>query len=301
MKFFHSYSFVFFILLALDAVFGSMYSDEIEIDPKGVISVLATATLFHLDGIIDKCAEVMIETINAETAINYYEAACQYGCQNVKKSTFMWLEINLLCIYTKYPNLLRQISIELMTALISSPDLYVMQTEFSLYTLLRTWIYLRLNPGYDPENPQHQQELQMQYQQQQQQLESTNNANVATTAFTASTRSNQSSASASASASSSSSSSANSQSECNTPTGGNGDVIQQYFITRKEKRSFLSTPEGQQYLKPFLALRTQYLTNHHMDLKIVLNDNIIPKEWLHQHVLTHWNSILKVDHLPEEG
>lgn len=271
----------------MDAVFGSMYSDEIEIDPKGVISVLATATLFHLDGIIDKCAEVMVETINAETAINYYEAACQYGCQNVKKSTFMWLEINLLCIYTKYPNLLRQINIELMTALISSPDLYVMQTEFSLYTLLRTWIYLRLNPNYDPENPQHQQELQLQYQQQQLQLETTSNTNAAT-AFMPS-RSSNSSASCS-----------NSQSECNTPSA-NGDVIQQYFTSRKEKRSFLSTPDGQQYLKPFLALRTQYLTNHHMDLKIVLNDNIIPKEWLHQHVLTHWNSILKVDHLPEEG
>lgn len=43
-----------------------MYSDEIEIDPNEVISVLATATLFQLDGIIDKCGEVMIETINAE-------------------------------------------------------------------------------------------------------------------------------------------------------------------------------------------------------------------------------------------
>lgn len=46
-----------------------MYSDEIEIDPKAVISVLATATLFHLEGIIDKCAEVMIETINADVGI----------------------------------------------------------------------------------------------------------------------------------------------------------------------------------------------------------------------------------------
>ncbi|KNC21714.1 Protein germ cell-less [Lucilia cuprina] len=274
-------------LEALDAVFGSMYSDEIEIDPKGVISVLATATLFHLDGIIDKCAEVMIETINAETAINYYEAACQYGCQNVKKSTFAWLETNLLCIYTKYPNLLRQISIELMTALITSPDLYVMQTEFSLYTLLRTWIYLRLNPNYDPENPQHQQELQLQYQQQQQQIEA-NNANA------------NSASSSSAASSSSSSTNSNTPADSNTPSTST-DIIQQYFTNRREKRSFLSTPEGQQYLKPFLALRTQYLTNHHMDLKIVLNDNIIPKEWLHHHVLSHWNSILKVDHLPEEG
>lgn len=136
-----------------------------------------------------------------------------------------------------------------MTALISSPDLYVMQTEFSLYTLLRTWMYLRLHPNYDPEHPQQQQALQQ----------------------------------------------ASGETEIST------DIIQTYFSNRTEKRSFLATPDGQEFVKPFQALRTQYLTNHHMDLKIVLNDNIIPKEWLHSHVLSHWNSILKVDHLPEEG
>lgn len=260
-----------------------MYSDEIEIDPKGVISVLATATLFHLDGIIDKCVEVMIETINVDTAITYYEAACQYGCQTVKKSAFVWLETNLLCIYTKYPNLLRQISIELMTALISSPDLYVMQTEFSLYTLLRTWIYLRLHPNYDPENPQHfmQQQQELQLQLQQQQLLEAN------------------SSSATVAGASNSSASAIDAATSNQLTPS--DIIQSFFTSRREKRCFLATPDGQQFLKPFLALRTQYLTNHQMDLKIVLNDNIIPKEWLHQHVLNHWNSILKVDHLPEDG
>ncbi|XP_075166101.1 germ cell-less [Haematobia irritans] len=259
---------------ALDAVFGSMYSDEIEIDAKGVISVLATATLFHLDGIIEKCAEVMIESINAETAINYYESACQYGCQNVKKAAFVWLETNLLCIYTKYPNLLRQISIELMTSLISSPDLYVLQTEFSLYTLLRNWIYLRLHPDFDPENPQQQQELQLQLQKQT--TQTSNSMSLAST-------------------SPPSSSSPSSTTE-NSPS----DIAQNFFTNRREKRSFLSTPDGQQFLRPFMALRTQYLTNHYMDLKIVLNDNIIPKEWLHNHVLSNWNSILKVDHIPEE-
>uniref|UniRef100_A0A1I8P042 BTB domain-containing protein n=1 Tax=Stomoxys calcitrans TaxID=35570 RepID=A0A1I8P042_STOCA len=262
---------------ALDAVFGSMYSDEIEIDAKGVISVLATATLFHLDGIIEKCAEVMIESINAETAISYYESACQYGCQNVKKSAFVWLETNLLCIYTKYPNLLREISIDLMTALIASPDLYVLQTEFSLYTLLRNWIYLRLHPNFDPENPQQQQEFQMQLQQQAAQSNNSTSLSLAT--------------------SSSSSSSGGTEGAALSPN----DIVQNFFTSRREKRSFLSTPDGQQFLKPFLALRTQYLTNHYMDLKIVLNDNIIPKEWLHNHVLSNWNSILKVDHLPEEG
>uniref|UniRef100_A0A1B0C0K3 BTB domain-containing protein n=1 Tax=Glossina palpalis gambiensis TaxID=67801 RepID=A0A1B0C0K3_9MUSC len=257
-----------FIFLALDAVFGSMYSDEIEIDGKSVISILATATLFHLDGVIDKCSEVMTETINADTVITYYDAACQYGCRSVKKSTFNWLEINLLSIYAKYSNILKRISIDLMTALISSPDLYVMQTEFSLYTMLRTWIYLRLHPNYDPGNPQTQEGDQQQQQQQQQQQPQQPALEIVATL---------------------------------TGNGNSSDVIQSFFLDRKETSSFLATPEGQQYLIPFQALRTQYLINHHLDLKIVLNDNIIPKDWIHNHVLTHWNSILKVDHLPEEG
>lgn len=44
---------------ALETVFGSLYLDEVTIDPKSVTSVLATATLFQLDGLIDRCAEVL--------------------------------------------------------------------------------------------------------------------------------------------------------------------------------------------------------------------------------------------------
>lgn len=221
---------------ALDAVFGSMYSDEIEIDTTVVISILATATLFQLDGIIEKCSEVMIETINVNTAISYYEASCQYGTMIVKKSAFEWLETNLLCAYSKNIKLLRKINIDLMTALVSSPDLYVMQTEFSLYTLLRMWMYIRLFPDPNPEN--------------------------------------------------------NFSEDVNTS--------QNYFENRMDQKSFLETPEGEQFIKTFKALRTQYLTNHHMDLKTVLSDNIIPMEWINGHVMNHWRSILKVDHLTED-
>ncbi|XP_039502131.1 protein germ cell-less isoform X1 [Drosophila santomea] len=242
---------------SLDAVFGSMYSDEIEIESADVISVLATATLFHLDGIIDKCAEVMVDNISPETAIQYYEAACQYGVIGVKKSTFQWFQINLLSIYSKQPNLLRHISIELMSALTASPDLYVMQTEFSLYTLLRTWMFLRLHPDYDPEDPvQRAEALRTQ--------ERLVNAGV----------------------------------ETHAPSG---DVIQwTYFTSRMEERSFLATPEGQPYVRVFQKLRTQYLTNHYMDLKIIYNDNIIPKEWLYRHIHNHWDALLRIDHGQED-
>ncbi|XP_017066120.1 protein germ cell-less [Drosophila eugracilis] len=242
---------------SLDAVFGSMYSDEIEIEPTDVISVLATATLFHLDGIIEKCAEVMVANISPETAIQYYEAACQYGVVGVKKCTFQWFQINLLSIYSKQPNLLRHISIELMSALTASADLYVMQTEFSLYTLLRTWMFLRLHPDHDPEDPEQRAEAAKAQ-------ERLVNAGVDTHA-------------------------------------PSGDVVQwTYFTSRMEERSFLATPEGQPYVRVFQRLRTQYLTNHYMDLKIIYNDNIIPKEWLYRHIHNHWDALLRIDHGQED-
>lgn len=51
---------------AMNVVFGSLYLDEVTIDPKMVVSILATAALLQLDGLIDKCAEVMNQTIDAE-------------------------------------------------------------------------------------------------------------------------------------------------------------------------------------------------------------------------------------------
>lgn len=134
---------------SLYSVFGSLYMDEVVLEPREIVSILATATLFQLDSLIDRCAEVMIETTNAETAVKYYEAACEYGVKTVKQSTFNWLLVNLLSVYYKTSKWLRLINIELMERLVDSPDLYVMQTELALYTLLRFWMYLKLHPGTD--------------------------------------------------------------------------------------------------------------------------------------------------------
>jgi BTB/POZ domain-containing protein 13 len=35
-----------------------------------VVPTLATATLFQLEGIIDQCADIMVETVNAEVSVS---------------------------------------------------------------------------------------------------------------------------------------------------------------------------------------------------------------------------------------
>jgi len=57
------------LFVALYTVLGSLYLDEITLEPIEVVPTLATATLFQLEGIIDQCAEIMIETVNAEVCI----------------------------------------------------------------------------------------------------------------------------------------------------------------------------------------------------------------------------------------
>lgn len=222
---------------SLYSVFGSLYMDEVVLEPREIVSILATATLFQLDSLIDRCAEVMIETTNAETAVRYYEAACEYGVKNVKQTTFNWLLVNLLSLYYKTSKWLRLISVELMELLVASPDLYVMQTELSLYTMLRLWMYLKLH--------------------------STSDA------------------------------------ECEKICGSDEQL--QYFANRQSPIAFLDTPKGKPYEKCFRALRLHNLLNHHVDIRVLKQDNIIPMEWMHEPLFQQWTSMLLIDQSIDKG
>ncbi|XP_058463252.1 protein germ cell-less [Malaya genurostris] len=222
---------------SLYSVFGSLYMDEVVLEPREIVSILATATLFQLDSLIDRCAEVMIETTNAETAVKYYEAACEYGVKPVKQSTFNWLLVNLLSLYYKTGKWLRLINIELMELLVASPDLYVMQTELSLYTLLRFWMYLKLNVL--------------------------------------------------------------NETECE--KASTSDEQLQYFSQRQSSLAFLNTPKGRPFEKCFQALRLHNLLNHHVDIKVLKQDNIIPSEWLNEPLFQQWNSMLLIDQSLDKG
>ena len=96
----------------------------------------------------------MEETINIETVVKYYETAQLYGCGQVQNSCLNWLKVNLLSHLPEHPDKLRQVPVELMTKLIGHAELFVMQTEFSVYVLLRLWVYLIFHPGWTGTPPE---------------------------------------------------------------------------------------------------------------------------------------------------
>ncbi|XP_071568445.1 protein germ cell-less-like [Temnothorax nylanderi] len=86
----------------------------------------------------------MVETTNSETVVSYYNAAVSYGVPTVKAAAKRWLEVNLLGYGWRHPFFLKEISSDLMTELVASPDLVVLQTEFCIYMMLRLWLFAHL-------------------------------------------------------------------------------------------------------------------------------------------------------------
>jgi len=133
---------------ALHTTLGSLYQDEISVEPSEVIPVLACATLLQLDGLIQQCTVIMEETVNVHTVVKYWEASSQYGCMGLATVCVEWLSVNLLYHLPDHPARLRELPAPLMSQLVSSPDLFVMPTEFSVYVLLRLWVFLQLQPAW---------------------------------------------------------------------------------------------------------------------------------------------------------
>ncbi|XP_064636179.1 germ cell-less protein-like 1 [Lineus longissimus] len=131
---------------ALNVAFGSLYRDDVYIKPARVISILAAASLLHLEGLIQQCADTMKETISSKTVCSYCDASYMYGLLQVTKKCKEWLEKNLMT--SQNATLLREISYDLMFELVSSPDLFVMQVEMDIYTMLKKWVFLRLSPNW---------------------------------------------------------------------------------------------------------------------------------------------------------
>eukprot|EP00094_Tigriopus_californicus_P007580 TCALIF_07299-PA protein Name:"Similar to GMCL1 Germ cell-less protein-like 1 (Homo sapiens)" AED:0.26 eAED:0.26 QI:0/0/0/0.6/1/1/5/0/330 len=113
-----------------------------------VISVLATATLLQMESLIQKCREIMVESLNYKTASAFLTAAETYGLREVREECVRWLQVNLLHHMPERPEALREISPAILQEAIGSTDLFVLQTEVSVYGLLRLWTFLRIHPDW---------------------------------------------------------------------------------------------------------------------------------------------------------
>lgn len=129
---------------ALNTAFGSLYCDEVVVTPATVVPILATAHLLQLEGLCQQCTEAMMETINKTTVCTYYAAATQYCEDQLQTKCVEWLERRVTSETSV--TLLKDISIELMSQVINSQGLFVMQIEVDVYNLLKMWVYVRLHP-----------------------------------------------------------------------------------------------------------------------------------------------------------
>ncbi|KAL4609654.1 germ cell-less protein-like 1 [Arapaima gigas] len=131
---------------ALQVAFGSLYRDDVLIKPSRVVSILAAACMLQLDGLIQQCGETMKETISVKTVCNYHASATLYGLDSVAKKCQEWLLNNLMT--HQNVELMKELSVTVMEQLVRSSDLLVMQVEMDVYTALKKWMFLQLNPSW---------------------------------------------------------------------------------------------------------------------------------------------------------
>ena len=132
---------------ALHEALGSLYQGSVYIPPRRIVSILATACMLQLDELIQKCGEVMKETVTVYTVCSYYHSAESYGLPNIRTICFQWLLDNLMT-HRSEELLLRQLSPDVMKELIASSELLVMEVEMDVYAMLKKWMYLQLQPGW---------------------------------------------------------------------------------------------------------------------------------------------------------
>ncbi|XP_054937560.1 germ cell-less protein-like 1 [Physeter macrocephalus] len=129
---------------ALHEALGSLYRDSMRIPARQVVAILVTASMLQLDDLIQQCGEVMKETVSAQTVCSYYYSAESYGLQNIRSMCLQWLLDNMMT--QRSEELLREVSLDLMKEVIASSDHLVMEVEMDVYTMLKKWMFLQLQP-----------------------------------------------------------------------------------------------------------------------------------------------------------
>ncbi|XP_041500739.1 germ cell-less protein-like 1 [Microtus oregoni] len=125
---------------------GYLYSSNIAIPPNRVIAFLATASMLQLDELILQCEEIMKVSVSVETVCSFYYNAENYGLVDIRYICHQWFLDNLMI--RQNSELLRGVGPDLMKELIASSDLLVIGVEIDVYTTLKKWMFLHLEPSW---------------------------------------------------------------------------------------------------------------------------------------------------------
>uniref|UniRef100_A0A6P7FD63 Uncharacterized protein LOC114328163 n=1 Tax=Diabrotica virgifera virgifera TaxID=50390 RepID=A0A6P7FD63_DIAVI len=78
---------------SMKVVLGSLYNCDIILNPLEIVPILATATMLQLDGLIEKCTEVMLETINPKIRKQWNNLILRDNCHPAKASLLVLFQI----------------------------------------------------------------------------------------------------------------------------------------------------------------------------------------------------------------
>ncbi|CAI4228412.1 unnamed protein product [Auanema sp. JU1783] len=129
----------------LDAVFGSLYQNELLYREEDLISIAATASYFQLDSVLNRCDEEMEIHLNDNTIMRYLRVAAKYGLSRVEKTAQSLLHWNFWRLMTD-KNMLKELEETYFMRLLSSTELLLVEGEMDLYAMLKTWIFLQHHP-----------------------------------------------------------------------------------------------------------------------------------------------------------
>ncbi|KHJ87670.1 hypothetical protein OESDEN_12549, partial [Oesophagostomum dentatum] len=65
--------------VGLNAVLGSLYHNQIELDLDNAEGVLAAASVLQLESVLERCGEAMAENISSNNVLRYLNLAEMYG------------------------------------------------------------------------------------------------------------------------------------------------------------------------------------------------------------------------------
>jgi len=254
---------------ALDLALGSLYKDEVVIKPVEAGNLLAAASLLQLDSLIQHCEDIMKENIGPRTVTNFYDAAVTYGNPSLRQECFSWLLKNLM---TSSPEFLVGISTELMAGLVENADLFVMQVEMDVYTLLKKWAFLRLFPDWLNDNLP---------------PPSTDSSSSSHHAAASSSSPDHSSPWSKNLASAAELHLATLVSAPNSSTSSSSSLT--------NAKSLLDSAVGKPLALVFRRLRLQHIVNDLNSLDILEKERIIPSSWLSPLIPIQWRHLLRLE------